>query len=336
MFYSPEMLSLKNKTSLALLFYISTTSNKSKKVNKKEIESVDITNALVTLKHPPQPFALRLYSILIKGLVKIYSMKIKYCESEINLFYKAMMVHKKKTSTKKPKIINLKFKDLFQANNFMVDLEDVKVYNLFDNETEPKSIETMVIQDQTSNNFEPVDFFSDIEINRFDTEQTTKKRIIDQRTEFTDKLTDNEQLLCTKNMKIAKNSNPIQSIYVCRELQKILQEQMHNKQQGSNPEILRNQSMISFVPQTTSTSLLNNDYISYDNNIDNETESYDKSINFDEIQNEEYNFTEKVKNYSKKEKALNFMKLLNFCKSQNVTVKQEKPFSDIKIIKKYV
>lgn len=74
---------VRQKSELSLLYYISTTNNALRRVNRKDIEGIDISSMIEMLRAPPRPFSLRVYSFLVRGIVKVYLLKLKYCESEI-------------------------------------------------------------------------------------------------------------------------------------------------------------------------------------------------------------------------------------------------------------
>lgn len=113
MFYSTEILSHKNKTELSILYYISTT-DKLKKISKKEILELDFNNLLNQLLQPKIPFALRLYSYLLKGLVKVWILKMEFYKKQVNSFLKLAKLKKrkyKKTDILEDFNANLQIKD---------------------------------------------------------------------------------------------------------------------------------------------------------------------------------------------------------------------------------
>lgn len=81
MFYAKELLSMQVKTDISLIYYISTTNN-NRKINKKEINKIDIEKTLVTILD--QSYALRLYSFMLRGVLRIYLIKMKYYETEVS------------------------------------------------------------------------------------------------------------------------------------------------------------------------------------------------------------------------------------------------------------
>ncbi|KAM0686315.1 R8 protein [Conglomerata obtusa] len=192
MFYSTEILSPKSKSSLALLFYISTTNTK--KVNKKEIESVNITNTITSLQHPPQPFALRLYSILIKGLVRIYMMRLKYCENECNVFFKMVLQKKARSNLGNKKKCILK-QNILSEGDFLRDIEEMQFNQFFGNDVMILPVESNVLDhDFLSTNYEPLDFCNDVE--QVEEQRRNKKRIVDKKIEF-----DDDQLYSSKRLR---------------------------------------------------------------------------------------------------------------------------------------
>lgn len=122
MFYSTEILSHKNKTELSLLYYISTT-NSLKRISRREILELDLHKLLDQILYPKIPFALRLYSQLLRGLVKVWMLKINYYKLQIknlNLSNK-----ENKQIMKKPKFVNEQINVNLQINDEIIsDLED--------------------------------------------------------------------------------------------------------------------------------------------------------------------------------------------------------------------
>lgn len=97
MFYVPEILSHKNKTELSLVYYLSTTKNPKNSI-KKEVVEINFSKVIDQMRNPKIPFALRLYSYLIKGLVQIWVIKVDFYRGKINsLFVEKDMPRKKST-----------------------------------------------------------------------------------------------------------------------------------------------------------------------------------------------------------------------------------------------
>ncbi|KAM0673399.1 R8 protein [Gurleya vavrai] len=332
MFYSTEILALKNKTSLALLFYISTTNNNTKRVHKKEIEGLNITKAIITLQHPPQPFALRLYSILIKGLVRIYSIKIKYCESELNLFHKSMYVIKRKNKKeKKRKALNLKLNAclLQEHNDFMQGIEETTFNRFFDNTmlTDPRNIE--IITGNNSNNFEPGDYPIYIEENCNELSNNNKRKKIDKKIE----ISENKNLV--KYKKINEDETmflPINDYFICQEITNQAKLAFKNKIVVDNSvEFMRKDTTISFAAPS-SNSFLPVDNFEIHDYADNEiyNNSDEKSLNLGDYKiGDKINFNGIVKGWSKKDKSIAFLDILNGAKCGNINPIQKKPYEDI-------
>lgn len=55
-----------------------------KKLSKKQIQSVEITEACDYLVHPPEPLALRLSSNLMVGVSRVYQQQAGYLWSDVN------------------------------------------------------------------------------------------------------------------------------------------------------------------------------------------------------------------------------------------------------------
>lgn len=103
MFYSTQLLTLGTRTELSTLYYISTTNNAFKKIPKNRIESIDILEIVKSIKEPQNPFSLRLYSFLVRGIVKVFILKLKYCEGDLNVIINSFLKEKKIVASRKPK-----------------------------------------------------------------------------------------------------------------------------------------------------------------------------------------------------------------------------------------
>ncbi|KAI4291534.1 hypothetical protein PAPHI01_0808 [Pancytospora philotis] len=82
MFYAAEVLSLKNRTSLSMLYYLS-TARRHRRVCRKTIAALDLDRLVDEIEHPSVPFSLRLYAYLLRGLVRAWLIKISLCEGAI-------------------------------------------------------------------------------------------------------------------------------------------------------------------------------------------------------------------------------------------------------------
>jgi len=83
MFYSAELLALKNKTQMSVLYYMATT-KKAKRPIQKYILFVDIKIAIAEIKETKIPFSLRLYSHLMMGLARIWVFQGEYLMKKYN------------------------------------------------------------------------------------------------------------------------------------------------------------------------------------------------------------------------------------------------------------
>lgn len=77
MFYASEILSQKNKTELSLVYFVSTAKN-IKKTCRKEVIEMDFNTVFDKIANPKVPFALRLYSYLLNGIVKMWLIKVEF------------------------------------------------------------------------------------------------------------------------------------------------------------------------------------------------------------------------------------------------------------------
>lgn len=82
MFYSSELLSLKSKTEISILFYVSTTKTHNK-ISKKQILNLNISILIDEIINPSIPFSLRLYSHLLIGISKIWKIKLELYSKNI-------------------------------------------------------------------------------------------------------------------------------------------------------------------------------------------------------------------------------------------------------------
>jgi len=111
MFYASELLSHKNKTELSLLYYLSTAGSL-KRVSRKDILNLNFNKLLDEITHPKMPFALRLYSYLLRGLVKVWILKINFYKSKM----KRLMINRKAS-------VSLRKEALGRAKDKNVNLE---------------------------------------------------------------------------------------------------------------------------------------------------------------------------------------------------------------------
>ncbi|KAG0438427.1 hypothetical protein DMUE_3095 [Dictyocoela muelleri] len=93
MFYSCDLLSLKSKTLFSTIYYVSSTR---KRLTKKEMDNIDLSLTIENIKKPPVPFSLRLYSFFLRGIVRLYILKIKYTENEFKSFLSMLNQNKRK------------------------------------------------------------------------------------------------------------------------------------------------------------------------------------------------------------------------------------------------
>lgn len=84
MFYAPEILSLKNKTELSMLYYISTAKG-FRRLSRKSISRMDIGGMVNEIESPRVPFSLRLYAYLLSGLVRVWLVKVDCCVRGIRM-----------------------------------------------------------------------------------------------------------------------------------------------------------------------------------------------------------------------------------------------------------
>ncbi|WUR04632.1 double-strand-break repair RAD21-like protein [Vairimorpha necatrix] len=100
MFYAKDLLSMQTKSDISLIYYLSTTGF-SRRISKKDIIRLNIKDTLVTVLD--QSFALRLYGFILKGVSKVYILKITYFENEVTDLLNLLRVRVLK-KTVKPKL----------------------------------------------------------------------------------------------------------------------------------------------------------------------------------------------------------------------------------------
>lgn len=82
MFYSTEVLSLKNKAGIGIVWLAGTLGPRShaRRISRKDYASVDIEDACDYLTKPPTPMSLRLQASLLVGVCRIYGQQYgMYC-----------------------------------------------------------------------------------------------------------------------------------------------------------------------------------------------------------------------------------------------------------------
>jgi meiotic recombination protein REC8, fungi type len=79
MFYSSDILNKKHSMSVVWM-----AATLQKKLTKKQIQSVEITEACQYVQDPPEPLALRLSSNLMVGLSRVYSQQTGFLWTDVN------------------------------------------------------------------------------------------------------------------------------------------------------------------------------------------------------------------------------------------------------------
>lgn len=174
MFYSTEILSHKNKTELSILYYISTTDTL-KNITRKDILNMDLQKLLNEILNTKIPFALRLYSYLLKGLVKVWMLKIKYYKIQIKNLNLTPKQDPAKQLSKKPKLSNDHTGVNLQINEDVIsDLEE-SCASSFRLDRSLADAVSYLQQNNLNNYYQGLDV--DFEYNH-EVEKTNNKRII--------------------------------------------------------------------------------------------------------------------------------------------------------------
>lgn len=325
LFYSTSLLSIKNKTPLALIFYISTTDNKYKRISKKDIDGVNIKATILTLKNPPQQFALRLYATLIKGIVKIFAYKIKYCETDIVTFYRTMCEKKVTRELKTPRKLNFKLNTVPVKLENITELEPCQFENIFANDTISSliSAENTILNDTFVNNFTVNEDFIRISPEKDNREY---QKIIDDSITLTDDNKIKKRRIMAKPIVL---KNDMISCYILDAVKLLFAKK--NEDNLSVEEIRKEQSIISTVHASSSTlfpSLINppdfQDFDDVDCNTGFELEYCDSCFNFNQV----------VSVLSKFDKSIGFLKILEGITNGVLYANQTEPYGII-IVNKY-
>ncbi|GJJ78810.1 meiotic recombination protein REC8, fungi type [Entomortierella parvispora] len=83
MFYSKEILTRKD-TQLGLIWLAATIGSRVSKMSKKEVNKVDIVKTCKDISQPVEPFALRLSSNLMVGVIRVYNQQYNFYYGEVN------------------------------------------------------------------------------------------------------------------------------------------------------------------------------------------------------------------------------------------------------------
>ncbi|ELA41950.1 uncharacterized protein VICG_00967 [Vittaforma corneae ATCC 50505] len=125
MFYAPEILSYKNKTELSLVYYMSTAKNP-KRFARKDVVELNVESIINQMKNPKVPFALRLYSYLLKGIVRIWVMKVDFYKGKVQSLLSKSMSRPKNNALRKREISSLSNEiNLRIIEDFISEVEDL-------------------------------------------------------------------------------------------------------------------------------------------------------------------------------------------------------------------
>lgn len=124
MFYAPEILSYKNKTELSLVYYMSTAKNP-RRFARKDVVGLNVESIINQMKNPKVPFALRLYSYLLKGIVRIWVMKVDFYKGKVqSLLSKSVPRPRNMLRTRETLSLNNEI-NLKIIEDFMSEVEDL-------------------------------------------------------------------------------------------------------------------------------------------------------------------------------------------------------------------
>lgn len=124
MFYAAELLSRKNKNEISIVYYLSTTGSM-KKINKHEILSLNFEKVLDNIRAPAIPFALRLYSYLIKGIVRLWNIKAEFYLTKARAIFLEKRIRKTRTIDKPyEQNVNLRVLDFVIGDSYLEQAYD--------------------------------------------------------------------------------------------------------------------------------------------------------------------------------------------------------------------
>lgn len=145
MFYASDILAMKNNTDISLLYFISTTN----RITKKDLKRLNIPSLLLSLTE--QPFALRLYSYLVVGIIRVYLYQLKVYEMEIQTLLSSLQVKKitKRRMKEASDRILLRDMSLLVDEPITSEVEDLEDVNYCDEVDHPRVKKRLILDSYT-------------------------------------------------------------------------------------------------------------------------------------------------------------------------------------------
>lgn len=325
--YSSQILctqqNTQQKTELAILYYISTSNSTFRRVNKKDIENIDISSMIEVLKVPQRPLSLRVYSFLIKGIVKVYILKVKYCEHEVQGILNGLEVKKLKKK-REPSVP--------RRDSLILKIED----DFIEGYSEPEECQTIsnisgpVIVESLTNDNSYLESEVQNEVSEVMDAVVVKKRrksVVDRRIE----IVQNKSVNALKAGDIPKQyCSPL----VFKEFENFLK---LTKFRGTPLNTDINEIEFHFPDTIGTASPISNSLSvkSAKNTYTKDVHEYEpvKDNLIDKLFSEQdrFNFNKKFLSHPKKDKARIFYRLLELGKLGRLGVSQRRPYEDISV-----
>ena len=334
MLYSSQLMCIPQKTELSILCYISRTSNFIRRISRKDVENMNISSMIEVIKSPPRPLPLRFYSFLIKGMVRVYILKLKYCEHEIQNTLNGLV--QKKTKKRKETAIELKGKGDFVLR---VDDDFISGYSepeeMHDLSTPVVKEEEYSINDASFNideNFSDHLVEVDSGIGDFSKKRKARKLIFDNRIEISNPKRVFESLIRNNDPNSGDKQGAVERELIFEEFDAFLNV-MKNEEGNSVdantididltcPTVIETQS---HVPDSLAIKEMEKPGEIFDTaNIE---------INEFILEQDTFNFNRETFNYRKVDRAAMFYKLLELGNAGRVRVAQAQPYSNIYVEK---
>jgi hypothetical protein len=301
-----------------------------RKIQKKDIEKISIENTITALQTPPQPFALRLYSFLLKGIVRVYAMKLRFCEGDIHVLLNSMTYKKKRIEGKRkaPMLITLPL-----AEDFISKISET-ILRLESSEAE-QCRENASLRGLGSTSTYENDNDDLIEYNNINLCDDTKplkirnKKVLDDKTELErTSLFIKDRCLERRGESLLHLAMLDKSTFLFREINTLVEKRGSNGfDTGPNDIFIgdlsslergRGNSSLSFIPGRSS------DPDEHDDNINR--------LKIDELfikGEQEMSFNERVMHLDQRQKAHAFIYILEMGTNNIFNIKQEYPYGEI-------
>lgn len=329
MFYSTQLLSNKSKTIFSKIYFISSTK---RKLSKKEMENIDLNITIQNIVEPPVPFSLRLYSLLLRGIVRIYILKVKNIESELKIFLNSLCIGKRKRS------VDLKIMSENEANLDRIFKKFYKSFKTNSKELKNKEIENpLYFQDENYNmeyfnnelDYSELDYRGSSGLNNSTMGSSFLNNSI-QKNNVSNIYSNLSSIKLEEDSKIDLDDNegyltkiiigsPKKQLKTKEKLFYDVERLFNDSNNLSNLEIKYQEEYNETISNPVDTNTLSN--------IIESSEKYEdiETMDFNQVDN----FNIAVNNYSRFFKVINFYKLLCLCNTDKISATQSEFMSDI-------